>query len=223
MKQYILIIAVCLSTLGFSQKVEKSLGDFTELKAFDQISVKLVKADENKAVISGDHTDKVQILNKNGVLKIRLEIEKSYQGEETYVTLYYKTLYVLDANEGAFIISDETMNPADIELKAQEGAGIDVALDVKRVTVKSVSGGQVKATGIAKNQDATVNSGGMYKGKALKTEQTNINVSTGGNAKIHASEVVKAKVKAGGNIKIYGNPKVVDKKTVLGGNITQVN
>jgi hypothetical protein len=223
MKKTIFTLILLVSGLTSAQELEKKLGDFTSLKTFDNIAVKLIKANENRAVISGEHASKVQFVNKDGVLKIRLALKKSYQGAETYVSLYYKNLYVLDANEGSFILSDETMKTLDIELRAQEGAGIRVLLDVKRANVKVVSGAQIKASGKAKNQDVSVNSGGNYKADKLVTEQTNVSVNAGGQAKINASEVVKAKVKAGGNIKIYGNPKMVDKKTVLGGNISEVN
>lgn len=222
MKKIILVFTFLISAIGFSQKIEKDLGDFTELKAFDQISVKLVKSNKNKAIISGAHADEVQLVNKNGVLKIRLKIEKSYQGEDTYVELHYKNLYVLDANEGAFI-GGEKMKQSTIELRAQEGAQIRVSMDVRKATIKSVSGSQIRATGAAKTQEVTVNSGGIYKASKLISEQTTVSVSAGGNASINATDIVKATVKAGGNVKVYGDPNVVDKKTVLGGNITMMN
>lgn len=223
MKKLIFVLVLCITNLSFAQKVEKDLGDFTALKTFDGLTVSLIKADYNKAIISGEHASEVQLINKDGLLKIRLEIDESYQGEDTFVTLYYKNLFVLDANEGSRIASDETLKAIDLELRTQEGAGINVAVDVKRLTVKAVSGSQIKVIGIATNQDVTVNSGGMYKANKLETEQTVVTVSAGGNAKVNASELVKAKVRAGGNIRVYGDPKVIDKKTVLGGTITIVN
>lgn len=223
MKKLVITLFICITHFSIAQNIEKDLGDFTSLKTFDNLSVKLIKADYNKAVISGEHASEVQLINKDGLLKIRLEIDESYQGEDTYVTLYYKNLYVLDANEGSRIASEETLKAIDLELRTQEGASIRVAVDVKRLTAKAVSGSQIKVSGTAKNQDVTVNSGGMYKANKLNTEQTEVTVSAGGNAKVHATELVKAKVRAGGNIRVYGNPKVVDKKTVIGGTITIVN
>lgn len=223
MKKLIIALIICITNLSVAQNIEKDLGDFTSLKTFDGLSVTLIKADYNKAIISGEHASEVQLVNKDGLLKIRLEIDESYQGDDTYVKLYYKNLYALDANEGSMIASEEALKAIDLELKTQEGAGIRVAVDVKRLTVKAVSGSHIKVEGTAKNQDVTVNSGGMYKANQLNTEQTDVTVSAGGNAKVRASELVKAKVRAGGNIKIYGDPKVVDKKTVIGGTITVVN
>lgn len=223
MRKHIFLLLVLLTSVTFAQKVEKQLGDFTSLKTFDIISVKLIPSNENRAVVTGDHAKDVQFINKDGMLKIRLQIERSYQGEETYVALYYKKLHVIDANEGSYITSDSPISQIDLDVKAQEGAGISLPVDVKKLEVRSVSGSEVEITGTAKNQTVVVNSGGKYKGKQLNTEQTVVNVSAGGMAKIKASELVEAKVRAGGNIKIYGNPKVVEKKTVLGGNITEVN
>ena len=223
MKKYILLLALCIVSVSVAQQIERDLGDFTSLKTFDGLTVKLVKSEYNKAVISGEHANDVQLVNNDGLLKIRLELDDYYQGEDTFITLYYKDLYVLDANEGSRIVSEEAINTLDLELRTQEGASIDALVKVKRLTVKAVSGSFIKATGTATNQVVTINSGGMYKAKNLQTTQTDVTVSAGGNAKVNASELVKAKVRAGGNIKIYGDPKVVDKKTVIGGTITVVN
>lgn len=86
---------------------------------------------------------------------------------------------------------------------------------------KAVSGGRIEVSGITKNQDVQVNTGGFFEGDLLKTEQTTVQVSAGGNAYINASEYVNAKVRAGGTIRIYGKPKAIDQQTVLGGTIVE--
>ena len=107
MKQFIFSLVVVFSLISFSQNVEKDLGQFSQLKTFDGLSVELVKSDENKAVISGVHKDDVDIVNKNGLLKIRFNLPKASTVYETKVVLFYKELNLIDANEGSFIFSDE--------------------------------------------------------------------------------------------------------------------
>ena len=65
------------------------------------------------------------------------------------------------------------------------------------------------------------NSGGIYEGKDLKTNQTTITANAGGEADIFATDFVDAKVRAGGDITIYGKPKQINQKVVAGGNITE--
>jgi len=222
MKQFIFAFVVLFSVVAFSQNVEKSLGEFSQLKTFDGLSVELVKAEENKIVISGVHKEDVELVNKNGLLKIRFNMPKTSTVYETKVVLFYKELNLIDANEGSFIFSDEVMKEIDLEIKAQEGAIIRLEVDAKRVNSRVVSGSVITLSGNAKNQDVVVNSGGVYKGQECITEQTKVSVSAGGVAEIYATEIAKAKVKAGGVIKIYGHPKLADTKTVLGGSITMM-
>ncbi|NNL01723.1 MAG: DUF2807 domain-containing protein, partial [Eudoraea sp.] len=66
-------------------KISMNLANFTEVKAFDGISVNLIKSNENKAVITGANTDKVNFVNSDGILKIRMEITKIFSGYRTFV------------------------------------------------------------------------------------------------------------------------------------------
>jgi len=223
MKQFVFSLVVAFSLISFSQNIEKDLGEFSQLKTFDGLSVELVKSDETKVVISGVHKDEVEVVNKNGLLKIRFNMPKVSTLFETKVVLFYKELNLIDANEGSFIFSDEIIKEIDLEIKAQEGAIIRLEVDAQRVNSRVVSGSIITLSGKAKNQDAIVNSGGVYKAQECITEQTKVSVSAGGSAKIYATEIAKAKVKAGGVIKIYGHPKLADTKTVLGGSITVVD
>ena len=222
MKQIIFSIVVAFSLISFSQNVEKNLGEFSQLKTFDGLSVELVKSDENKAVISGVHKDDVEIVNKNGLLKIRFNLPKASTVYQTKVVLFYKELNLIDANEGSFIFSNEIIKELDLEIKAQEGAIIRLEVDAQRVSSRVVSGSVITLSGKAKNQDVIVNSGGVYTAQECITEQTKVSVSAGGSAKVYATEIAKAKVKAGGVIEIYGHPKLAETKKVLGGSITVV-
>jgi len=223
MKQFVFLVVAVFSLISFSQNIEKELGEFSQLKTYDGLSVELIQSDINKAVISGVHKNDVKIVNKNGVLKIKFKMPKVSTLYETKVVLFYKELYLIDANEGSFIFSDEVVKGIDLEVKAQEGAMIRLEVDAQRVNSRVVSGSIVTLSGKAKNQDVIVNSGGIYKAQQCVTEQTKVAVSAGGSAKIYATEIAKATVKAGGVIKIYGNPKLADTKKVFGGKITVVD
>jgi hypothetical protein len=222
MKKIVAVVIGVFSIVTFSQNIEKHTADFSDLKTFDGLSVKLIKSDENKTVITGKYADDVMLVNKNGLLKIRLRTPRSFNGYDTYVSLYYKTLHLIDANEGSYVFSEEKINAVDLEIKAQEGSEIELDIKSKRLNVRSVSGSEVRIKGSVENQDVVVNSGGVYKAKDCETSQTKVSVSAGGSAKVYASDVAKATVKAGGTIRIYGNPKLADTKEVLGGNITVV-
>ncbi|RKN83418.1 DUF2807 domain-containing protein [Ulvibacterium marinum] len=216
-----LVLALSISVNVLAQRANtKKLEKFTEVKAYDRIVVDLVKSNENKLVITGDDQDEVDISNKNGLLKIKMEFDNFMDGGEAKATLYYtETLVLLDANENAKITSDETLTGNRVEIKTQEGGHIDLKIDVADLYTKSVSGGEVSLTGQAKTQEVMVNTGGQVYNKALDTDETIVTVNAGGRADVKASEKVQAKVRAGGSIYIYGNPKDVERNKVFGGKI----
>jgi len=214
------IILLVSTNILAQETTTKKIEKFTELKAYDRIIVNLVKGNENKVVISGDDKDEVNISNKNGLLKIKMEFDNFMDGDEAKATLYYtEDLTLIDANENAKIKSDETFEGDRVEIKTQEGGKIDLKVDLKDLYAKSISGGEVTLTGTVKVQEVMVNTGGKVYNKNLNTEETTVVVSAGGRADVKASEKVKAKVRAGGSIYIYGNPKEVDSDKVFGGKI----
>ena len=224
MKNLAVILILFISTNVFSQKeIEKEIGEFTELKVYDLIEVKLIKSDENKIVILGKNTEDVLFVNKDGKLKIKMALEEIFDGDETRINLYYTNIDVIDANEGAYIHSEDEIKQYEIDLNAQEGAFIKVKVDVTYANIRSVTGGSVHTYGKAKHQDVSIYTGGMYKAEHLETEFTDVSIRAAGEAYVKASTLVNAKVRAGGDIFIYGKPQRVDESKVLGGRIKRMD
>jgi hypothetical protein len=220
MKKIILVAVVVLAQMVSAQDIKKSLGDFTSVKAFDQIDVLLVKSSENKIEIKGSRAADVEVVTKNDDLKIRMKLTKLLQGEDISITVYYKgNITSIEASEGARIASQDTFKAIAFEVSAKEGAEIKINLDVQKLKSKANSGGILNLNGTAGNHDVTITSGGILKGRELVTKQTAITINAGGEADINASEFVDAKTRAGGDINIYGNPTQVDQKTMAGGRI----
>ena len=205
MKFFSTIFLAILTTSVFSQEIiTRDVGDFNELKVYDLIVVTLIQSSENKVVIKGENTQDVNIVNKNGTLKVKMEAEKIFRGEDTYVEVYFKNIDVIDANEGSYIVGNEMISQNTIELRAQEGGKIKVGLELNHTKIKAVTGG-------------------IIEGRDLKTEDTKIGVTAAGEADVNASNKVDVKVTAGGDVYIYGNPKTVNEKTFAGGRIKRMN
>lgn len=221
MKKIALVAFLMLSQINFAQDKTVKLGDFDQVKVFDRISVLLVQGTENKIEITGNKKDDVEIVNKNGELKVRMKFGKLLKGDDISATVYFtKEINSVEGSEGSYVSSEATFKSIDFLASAKEGAEIKLNLDVKKLKVKAYSGGIVNVKGKATNQDIIVNSGGAVKAKDLQTSQTVVAVNAGGEAEVNASDLVDAKTRAGGNITVYGNPAQVNKKNVIGGNIT---
>jgi len=224
MKKILTLIAVlCVSLVSGQNTVEKTVGEFQELKVYDLIEVELVKSKENKVVITGKNTEDVIVVNKNGKLKIKMNLEESFDGNDTSVKLYYTSIDIIDANEGAFITSNDKIKQYEIELKAQEGGRIQLELKVKTASIKSTSGGIIETTGKSDKQDISIHTGGIYKGKELETESTKVAIRAAGEADIYATSIVDVRIRAGGDVYIYGNPETVNESRVLGGRIKRMD
>ncbi|MEM6517242.1 MAG: head GIN domain-containing protein [Bacteroidota bacterium] len=223
--KYIASTLILFITLSLSAQNPKRLkfDNFNEVKVFDLIEVNLIKSDFNGVEITGDDVGDVDVVNKDGKLKIRMDIDKIFNGDRTFVSVFYTDLKIIDGNEGAFITSNELITQDNIELRAQEGAQLKIGLDVNRVEIRAVSGGIVETRGKAISQDITLNTGGIYEGKSFETKNTSVNIKAAGEAEVNASNDVDAKVLAGGDIYIYGNPENVREKTTLGGRIKRMN
>lgn len=220
MKKIVVLLFILFVQITFAQ-VTKNLGEFNSVKVFDKLTVELISSSENKIIIKGNRENEVEIVNRNGELKLRMPFPKLLSGDAILIKLYYKKLDAIQANEGSFVSSDETFKQTIIDINSSEGSQIKLDLDTDKANVKAATGGSIELTGKTTNQNVTISSGAFYKGNEIKTSQTTISVAAGGQAEVFATLLVDAKVTAGGAIDIYGKPKQINQKTVLGGTIRE--
>ncbi|GAA4942220.1 hypothetical protein GCM10023314_14160 [Algibacter agarivorans] len=223
MKHLVILITLLISVTGISQKpIEKTIGEFTELKVYDLILVELVKSNENKVIITGENKEDVLVNNKNGKLKIKMKLEEAFDGAKTKIVLHYTAVDIIDVNEGAKVTSDDIIKQFEIDLKAQEGGLIRVPVNVTYTNIKAVSGGIIKTMGSSKSQDISLSAGGVYQGELLETEKTEVTIKAAGEAHVYASKLVDVKIRAGGDVFIYGDPETVNESRVLGGRVKRM-
>lgn len=220
MKKILFLFAVvCSLTVSAQRMIDKEVGDFNKIKVFDLIEVNLIKSDENRITIKGDNVYDIKVVNDDGTLKLRMQLDKRFRGEDTFIEVFYNHLDVIDGNEGSKIVSNELIKQDHLEIRSQEGAQIKVGLDVVNLDVRAVTGGIVEASGLAENQWIVLNTGGIFEGRELKTSNTDVKITAAGEAEVYASDKVDINVKAGGDVYVYGNPKDVNKKTLAGGRV----
>lgn len=223
MKNYLLLLAFTLGlSINAQDTIEKNIGEFSTVKVYDLINLRMLRSDVNKVIISGENKEDVQIINKNGKLKIRMKLEESYDGNDIVVNLYYTSVDVIDANEGANVEVTEPIEQFEIDLKAQEGSEITAELKTTYANFRAVTGGIINVSGSSKNQDISIYTGGVFNGEKFTTQQTEVSVNAGGEAYVNTSELVDVRIKAGGNVYIYGEPKQINESKVLGGNVKRM-
>lgn len=217
----LLFVILFISTFSFAQ-VEKKVGDFNKVTSFDKFDVMLIASKENKVIISGKEANDVEVVNKNGELKLKMPLKKLLSGDDISITVYFKKIDAVEANEGSRIACNEMIKSNSFEIIAKEGSEIKLQIETQKLSGKISNGSNVTISGKATNQDVLVNSGGVFDAEKLITEQTTITCNAGGKATIYATTFVEAKVRAGGEIKIHGKPKEINQKVIAGGSIDEV-
>ncbi len=224
MKKFTVLFILFSATLFAQEPITTKLGDFNIVKVYNGLTVELQKSNSPKIEISGAQAKDVMVKNSNGTLKIRLKFPEAFIAENVKIVLYYDNdISVLDANEGASIISNEIIKQQHIEVRAQEGAKIDLDINTKYLMVKSVSGGFIYLKGITENQTIEATTGGIYSGFELQSKQAIVLSSSGGNVEVKISELLDANVRFGGTIFYKGTPEILKTKITIGGTIKDKN
>jgi hypothetical protein len=229
MKRISFICALFASIVIFAQStVTQNLGDFTVLKVYSGIEVELIKSVDQRLEITGEKSEMVKVKNVNKTLKLSLpfslKLANNSADGKVLIKLYYnKNISIIDANQGATITS-KNFNQDIIELSAQEVSFINITTQTNYLIVRAISGGIIKVSGTAKNQEVDVDLYGIYHGyNLISSGNSTVNSGTGAKAEISAVKTLRAKVGFGGTIFYKGNPEVVKDKKVIGGIIEKKN
>lgn len=218
MKKHIIAFSLFAVSI-MSAQTSKSLGTISKVTGFDQIEIHLVPSNENKIELRGTNSEAVELITKDGELKVRMPFGKMLKGDAITATVYFKALEAVEANEGSLVTSDATLKSALFDIIAKEGGKVDIVVEASKINIKTSSGGVVTLGGKTQTIDAVSTAGGILNAINCETQQATVTVNAGGKIDIKAYDVVDAKARAGGNITIYGKPKQVNEKTIFGGNI----
>lgn len=222
MKKGLLLCLFFVTSLGFSQDVITNIsGNFDVVKVYNGLHVEIQKSDKQRVEISGEKAKEVIVKNSKGRLKISLKLKSLFDSKLVKIKLFYSgNLDELDVNQGAVITSNQKIEQPQIELSAQDGGYIKLALNVDYLKADAITGGNLQLKGKAKSQNIELSTGGNYEAYELLSKQVSISASSGAEAEIHVAAILDAKVKLGGTITYKGSPKSVKTTKVLGGVIS---
>jgi hypothetical protein len=218
MKQVTSLFLVLLSTISIAQ-VTRNVGDFTKISVFDKIKVELIQSDENKVVLDGVNAAEVEVVNKNGTVKLRLPLVKFLSGQQIEAKIYYSSLTSIMAAEGSKVMANSKIKTDNLTIETKEGAQVTLDLVVDNLNIKAYTGSELNLTGNTHDLDALINTGADLKAKELTVQHALVNVNTGGIASVNTKEYLSVKVVAGGSVFVYGNPSKLNQSVTAGGSI----
>ena len=219
-----IVIIFLLGTLTFlgQSKIDRNLGDFSKVAVYDGINLELIKSDENKVEITGKNTNFVVVKNKNGDLKIRLNLERRFSGDKTKVSLFYKTLYNIISHEGSNVFSKDTIKQADLNVKANTGSTLNFIVVLNTLNTTSATGSTVNLSGNAEYHDCSTSTGAEIDAEKLTTTETYATSTTGGLIEVSATKELEANSKLGGIINVYEKTDKIVESISLGGVVNYI-
>lgn len=224
MKKLLFLTVLFFSVFSFGQTIKNTLVDFSTLKVFNGIRVEVIKSAEQSLEISGEKSDKVEIKNQNGLLRISLVFpEVSADGKTTVKVYYNKNITHIEGNESA-IVNAKDINQDELVVTATERAFINLSAKVKKLTINAISGAVVQVTGTAETQEVETDLYGVYNGFQMLTSQNStVFAGTGAKAEVSPGKKLVAKVNFGGSIFYKGEPELIKEGKVAGGIIKKRN
>ncbi|NJW53792.1 head GIN domain-containing protein [Salinimicrobium oceani] len=213
------VILFLFSVSAMAQDVKEDLGNFTEVKVFNGLEVQLIPSGTNRIEITGHSKEEVKYEINGNRLEVRLKLNNLWSKDNTKITIFGRSIEIIDANEGSVVEVTGDLEGEELTFRVQEGANIGAHVKGRKIVSKAVTGGKLKLSGKATEQEVEINTGGHFYGRDLQTKDTEISAGTAGKGEVYASEYVKASASLGGTVEIFGRPKEVDTKTSLGGRI----
>ncbi|RRO16797.1 GIN domain-containing protein [Flavobacteriaceae bacterium 14752] len=221
MKNLILVLIGFIQVLGLAQTEVVINKNIQAVKVSAGIQVELItNAQDNKIVADERVLEAINYKVDDYELKIGLSLGTIFDGDfPLKLKVFTKNIDRLNAVQGSTVEIKNLIKADQFFIRATEGSIVSGEFKTQSLELKALSGGIIDIRGKSKSQDVLVNTGGEYKGRNLKTENTKVKVTYGGNSTVFASENCEAQIVVGGQIDVYGSPKYVNEKTTFGGNI----
>ena len=217
MKNTIYILLLFTITTLSQIKIDRDLGEFSKVAVYDGINLELVKSQENKVEITGKNTSFVVVKNKNGDLKIRLNLERRFSGDRTKVKLFYKTIYNIISHEGSNVFSKDTIKQADLNIKANTGSTQNMLINLNTFNTTAATGANINVSGRAEYHDSSVSTGAEINAEKLITTETYASATTGGVLNVSAIKELEANSKLGGIINVHEQTDKITETISVGG------
>jgi putative autotransporter adhesin-like protein len=220
-KYLFLAILTFVFLAGYAQKSEtRNPGSFDEISVGEAIDVYLVPGNEEKLLVEVKNADLDDI--ETEVLGGRLEIKMrrgNYNNAEVTVTVTYKELHGIEVSSAAGVFTKGTLKTNKLKVEVSSAGKADLDIIVESLEAEVSSAGDIILEGTCDELDLSVSSAGEFDGKDLKSNRADVNVSSGGGAKVSVINEINARASSGGSIRYYGNPKKEHTSSSSGGSI----
>jgi len=197
-------------TINDANAVKRTVGTFHGIDVATGIKLILTKGEAEEVAVSASTTefrDKIVTEVVNGVLKIHYEtkmgaINKRSENKNLKAYVSYKAIDKLNVTTGAEVEIKGVLKSASLKMIANTGGVVKGAIDVDELDVDG-------------------DTGSMFKGYELKTDNCDVRVSTGAGIYISVDKELNVRANTGGYVKYKGNAGIREIKTNTGGAVSR--
>ncbi len=195
---------------------KRSVENFTGIKASQGFEVFVTTGESASLIIEADDNlmKYVEAEVQNGVLKIGIENDVSISNGHLKATVTVPYINLIKASSGAEVeVTNILKADKKIILDASSAGEIRTEADAPSIEAEASSGSHITVKGRTMNFKAKASSGASVSAKALLSENTRVDCSSGGSASVHASVNLDAEASSGGTITYAGSPSVKVKQS----------
>lgn len=195
--------------------------DFSAIKVSGGLDLHLSQGTKNSVVVEADENLQDIIITevKDGVLKIYTD-KNIWRAASKKVLVTCTDIEAITATSGSDVFGKTIVNAKSLKVSSTSGADIRLEVAAENIETKSTSGSNIRIKGTTITHTAKATSGASIDAYNLESKNAIVNVSSGADINIYASESLNAKASSGGDIDVKGNPKKVTKKSSSGGSVS---
>lgn len=213
-------ITSCRFTSGSGNIVteKRSVGSFNGISAGGSFEVEVKIGPVTEVTVEADDNIMKYIDTRvsGNILKIGTEDLHNYSDVHMKVYITTPGLSSIRSSASAEVKVLDVLKGTDkLSFRASSSGNIDAEVDVPRVETDASSGATINLHGKTRYHDAQASSGADIKTWDLLSENSTVQVSSGGAARVHASVNLSARASSGGTVTYHGAATV--SKTVSSG------
>jgi uncharacterized protein YxeA len=214
------------SVTGDGNVVEKNrdVSGFNGIHVSNGIDVYFTQGDEENLLLVADENlhQYIQTEVRNGILHIESDVNIR-DPKELKILLDIIDLDQIKVSSAGDVKSENQLLTDNLEITLSSAGDLKLNVSAKTINCRISSSGDAKLWGETDELHANLSSAGNLYAFDLRAKKVIVDVSSAGDAEVHATEEIEMDASSAGDIHYKGNARVVKSHSSSAGSIKKVN
>lgn len=201
-------------------KERRISNNFTAIKVSQGLDLHITQSNTVDIMVEADQNLHELIMTEveNGTLRI-YTTKNIRRAAARKIRLNLTDISSIRATSGSEVVSTNTINTKDLELKTTSGAYMKLNIKTEKLNCHATSGSNITLNGSTTALIAEATSGSDIKASNLKAETSKVRATSGADISVHTTKTLTAKATSGADIRYSGNPEKVEKSDNSSGSV----